>query len=138
MSERFNKDLFNLTKLSDQEINKFMDSYIPMYSVIQYRSMKKPLYDPSDTEWHYAVRVNGYYFQEENFQFFLQQEDGYVDVFTLLCCDVNSIYEASCIPLFSDLDENVKVIKEFDNFADAFNYLRNLAEGVGSITLKEV
>ena len=68
MSERFNRDLFNLVKMSDQEINKFMDSYIPMYSVIRYRSMKKPLYDPSDTEWHYAVRVNGYYFQEENFQ----------------------------------------------------------------------
>ena len=34
MSKRFNQDLFNLTKLSDQEKNKFMDSYIPMYSVI--------------------------------------------------------------------------------------------------------
>ena len=100
--------------------------------------MKTPLYDPSDTEWYYAVRVNGYYFQEDNFQFFLQRADGYVDVFTLNCCDVNSIHEASCVPLFSDLDENVKVIKECDNFADAFNYLRNLAEGVGSVTLKEV
>lgn len=138
MSKRFNEYLFNLTKLSDQEINKIMDGDIPMYSVIQYRSLKKPLYDPADTEWHYAVRVKGYYFQERNFQFFLQQADGYVDVFTLNCCDVNSVYEASCVPLFSDLDENVKVIKEFDNFADAFNYLRNLVEGIGSVTLKEV
>lgn len=138
MSERFNRDLFNLAKLSDKEINTFMNSYIPMYSVIQYRLMKKPVYDPSDTDWHYAVRVEGYYYQENNFQFFLQQEDGYVDVFTLNCCDVNSIYEASDIPLFSDLDENVKVIKWFDNFADAFNYLRNLVEGVGIVTLKEV
>ena len=138
MSERFNKYLFNLTKLSDQEINKIMDGDIPMYSVIQYRALKKPLYDPRDTEWHYAVRVNGYYFQERNFQFFLQQADGYVDVFTLNCCDVNSVYEASGVPLFSDLDENVKVIKKFDNFADAFNYLRNLVEGIGSVTLKEV
>lgn len=138
MSKRFNQDLFNLVKLSDQDINMFMDSYIPMYSVIQYRSMKETMFDPLDTEWHYAVRVKGYYFQEDNFQFFLQQADGYVDVFTLNCCDVNSIYEASDVPLFSDLDENVKVIKEFDNFADAFNYLRNLDEGVGSVTLKEV
>lgn len=138
MSKRFNQDLFNLVKLSDQDINMFMDSYIPMYSVIQYRSMKEAMFDPLDTEWHYAVRVKGYYFQEDNFQFFLQWADGYVDVFTLNCCDVNSNYEASNVPLFSDLDENVKVIKEFDNFADAFNYLRNLDEGVGSVTLKEV
>lgn len=138
MSEHFNKYLFDLVKRSDQEINKSMDSDIPMYSVIQYRSLKKPLYDPADTEWHYAVRVNGYYFQERNFQFFLQQADGYVDVFTLNCCDVNSVYEASCVPLFSDLDENVKIIKEFDNFSDAFNCLRNLAEGVGNVTLKEI
>lgn len=138
MSKRFNEDLFNLAKLSDQEINKFMNSYIPMYSVIQYRSATEAWFDPMDTEWHYAVRVKGYYYQEGNFKFFLQREDGYVDVFTLNCCDVNSRYEASSIPLFSDLDENVKVIKEFDNFADAFHYLRNLAEGIGNVTLKEV
>ena len=132
MSKRFNKDLFNLAKLSDQDKNKFMDSYIPMHSVIQYR------YDPTDIDWQYAVRVSGYYLQEGNFKFFLQQADGYVDVLTLDYCCIDSVYEASCLPLFSDLDENVKVIKEFDNFADAFNCLRHLADCIGNVTLKEI
>lgn len=132
MSKRFNKDLFNLAKLSDQDKNKFMDSYIPMHSVIRYR------YDSADTKWFYAVRVSGYYIQEGNFKFFLQQADGYVDVLTFDCCDVDSVEEASYLPLFGDLDENVKVIKEFDNFAEAFNCLRHLADGIGKVTLKEV
>ena len=137
MSKRFNEDLFNLAKRSDQEINKFMDSYVPMYSVIQYRSATEAWFDPMDTKWHYAVRVKGYYFQERNFQFFLQRADGYVDVFKLNCCDVNSSYEASTIPLFSDLDENVKVLKSFNKFQDAIEYMFSL-ERDGSKVLEEI
>ena len=135
MSKKFRDDLLRLVKYgSFKDLDDRMNQLIPLHSVIQYRHSKNSIFT-KDLDWQYAVRIDLSYDQDDRFQFGFINSDGFVQILSL---DEYTLEDEDSDDFFSDLDENVKVIKEFDNFADAFNCLRHLAEGIGNVTLKEI
>lgn len=136
MSKKFHNDLLRLLEYgSVEDVDDRMNQLVPMYSVIQYRYSKKSIFK-EDLDWKCAVRINLSYNPYDKFQFGFIDSDGGVQIISL---DDDTLDDkAPRKGFFTDLDENVKVIKTLDNFADAFNYLRNLSEGSGTVVLKEI
>lgn len=135
MSKKFRDDLLLLVKYgSFKDLDDRMNQLIPFDSVIQYRHSKNSIFQ-EDLDWKYAVRIDVSYDQDDRFQFGFINSDGLVQILSL---DEYTLEDEDSDGFFSDLDENVKVIKTLDNFADAFNYLRNLSEGCGTVVLKEI
>lgn len=135
MSKKFRDDLLLLVKYgSFKDLDDRMNQLIPLHSVIQYRQSKDSIFT-KDLDWKYAVRIEVSYDQDDRFQFGFINSDGVVQILSL---DEYTLEDEDSESFFSDLDENVKVIKTLDNFADAFNYLRNLSEGCGAVILKEI